>query len=104
LLRQSSSARNLAERIAFFVSQDGSERKRIIARVRAAYGFRSNYLHHGEAAEEYEEIKEFLLTTWGFYSQVLANWMQFKERLQFVNTIDDVKLGVYDRPRTSGGG
>jgi hypothetical protein len=90
---------NLAERMAFFVSQEGSERKKIIEQVRFAYGLRSNYLHHGETEGEFGKIKDFLLTAWLFYSQVLVNWEKFKERIQFVNTIDDVKIGLYDGSR-----
>lgn len=86
---------NLGERMAFFVSQDGLERREIIDRVRRAYGMRSDYLHHGENEEQREGTKDFLLRVWAFYMQVLANWNLFQTRAEFVSAIDDVKLGIF---------
>jgi len=84
---------NLAERIAIFTSQKLDERKAIIKNVKTVYGLRSRYLHHGHSVNELHELSQFLFNAWVFYVQLVANSGQFKNKSEFLNAIDDQKLG-----------
>ena len=91
---------NLRERMAFFLTKDGQERKRIIESVQFAYSLRSNYLHHAETEHEHDRIAEFLAIAAMFYGRVLACANGFMDRLAFIQAIDDVKLGISDADRS----
>lgn len=83
---------NLAERLAFFTSQDLSERKAIIKNVRNVYGLRSKYLHHGHSSSDLEELSTFFVRVWIFYVQLVINSGHFKTKSEFLDAIDDLKL------------
>lgn len=84
---------NLAERLAVFTAQELNKRKSIISTVKSAYGVRSRYLHHGHTSSELELISEFMMCTWGFFVQLIANAERFSSKEKFVSAIDDHKLG-----------
>jgi len=84
---------NLAERLAVFISQKLSERKAIVKSVKLVYGLRSKYLHHGHTSSELEGIGEFLVYVWYFYTKLLRVSRAFKNKAQFLEAIDDHKLG-----------
>ncbi len=84
---------NLAERMAIFTSQELTERKAIIRNVKAAYGLRSRYLHHGHSSSELEELSDFFVRVWVFYVQLLVNSHTFASKSEFLDAIDDQKLG-----------
>lgn len=83
---------NLAERMAIFTAKELAKRKEIIANIKAIYSVRSRYLHHGHIRSELDTIREFLMTAWVFYVQLLGNVHPFSTRLEFVTAIDDAKL------------
>lgn len=84
---------NLAERIAVFTSQELSERKAIIKNIKYVYGLRSKYLHHGHQSSDLDELSTFFLRVWLFYVQLVANARKFKSKAEFLDAIDDHKLG-----------
>jgi hypothetical protein len=84
---------NLAERLAIFTSQELTERKAIIKCVKASYGFRSRYLHHGHSSGDIEQLKDFFVRVWVFYVQLLSNHQKFCSKEEFLEALDDHKLG-----------
>jgi Apea-like HEPN len=83
---------NLAERIAVFTAQELNERKFIIKTIKSVYGIRSRYLHHGHTSSELKLISDFMMQVWMFYIQILANVDRFRDKNEFINSIDDHKL------------
>lgn len=84
---------NIAERLAFFISDNLEDRKDIIKNLKNVYGFRSRYLHHGHSSSELGELSKFFRNVWMFYVQLVTNARTFKEKNEFLNAIDDQKLG-----------
>ena len=84
---------NLAERLAIFTSHELVERKAIIKTIRSVYGLRSRYLHHGNTTDELEDISEFLYYVWIFYVKLLGQSQSFNNKKEFLDAIDDRKLG-----------
>lgn len=84
---------NLAERLAIFTSQELKERKEIIKCVKAAYGFRSRYLHHGHSSGDLEQLRDFFVRVWVFYVNLISNYKVFTNKDEFINALDDHKLG-----------
>jgi hypothetical protein len=84
---------NLAERMAVFTAQELTKRKSIINTIKSTYGIRSRYLHHGHTSSELELISEFMMCTWVFIIQLIANVEQFSSKESFISAIDDQKLG-----------
>ncbi len=83
---------NLGERLAFFISDQLEERKKIIKNLRSAYSIRSKYIHHGSSSSELETIKEFLFFVFRFFVLLINNCHLFGQKEDFLNYIDDKKL------------
>lgn len=83
---------NLGERLAIFTAKDLQDRKKIVKNVRAVYGMRSRYLHHGYSSDEMSELSTFFLNVWMFFSQLLVNVKEFDSKDAFLSAIDDSKL------------
>jgi len=84
---------NLAERLAVFTSHELAERKSIIRSVKSVYGLRSKYLHHGHSSSELEHLSNFFRSVWVFYIQLLGSYQTFTNKSEFLEAIDDQKLG-----------
>ncbi len=84
---------NISERMAFFISEKLKERKDIIKNIKNVYGLRSRYLHHGHSSNEIGELSTFFFNVWMFYVQLVTNVRIFKDKSEFLNAIDDHKLG-----------
>jgi len=84
---------NIAERLAFFTSNELAERKAIIKNLKSVYGFRSKYLHHGHSSAEIGELTEFFQNVWVFYVNLVKNSGNFDKKITFLDAIDDCKLG-----------
>lgn len=82
---------NLAERIAFFISNNIDGRKKIIRNIKDVYGIRSKYLHHGYSSYELESISEFMLNTQVVIVGLLLNADRFVDKSAF-NAIEDIKF------------
>jgi hypothetical protein len=83
---------NLAERVAFFITQELIERKEIIKNIKHVYGLRSRYLHHGHSSTDLNEISKFFLRVWMFYVNLVQNSGRFSSKGAFLDAIDDRKL------------
>jgi hypothetical protein len=83
---------NLCERIAMFISKELEERKSIIKTIKAIYGLRSRYLHHGHTLSDMELISIFMKHVWVIFVQLIADVHQFNTRLEFIDALDDHKL------------
>lgn len=83
---------NLAERIAVFTERELTKRKAIIKTIKAVYGIRSKYLHHGHTSSELELITEFMRYVWVFFWHMVENADQFNSKEDFISAIDDHKL------------
>lgn len=84
---------NLAERLAIFTSSELAERKAIVKTIKSVYGLRSRYLHHGHTSNELNDLSDFFLHAWIFYIQLLGASKKFADKSQFLEAIDDHKLG-----------
>uniref|UniRef100_UPI0040579046 hypothetical protein n=1 Tax=Candidatus Electronema sp. TaxID=2698783 RepID=UPI0040579046 len=84
---------NLAERFAFFCSNEFSKRKKLISIIRKIYSMRSKYLHHGYSSYEIEISSEFMREVWLFFMQLIAISDCFQNKDDFVCSIDDKKFG-----------
>lgn len=84
---------NLAERLAVLLERTLDGRKSIIRTVRSTYGLRSKYLHHGRTLADDDLLTAFLDIAWRFWMVALSNLERFQHREQFVEAIDDQKLG-----------
>jgi hypothetical protein len=83
---------NLAERMAIFSAKKLSERKDIVRNVKAVYGLRSRYLHHGHTSSEMEQLNKFFLNVWILFVSLLGCSQNFKTKEEFITAIDDQKL------------
>jgi hypothetical protein len=94
LLRNESESiqQNLGERIAFFIGQSLADRKVLIQQIKAIYGIRSRYLHHGHRRSELDVVESFLTTAWLFFVNLIANAPRFATKEAFVAAIEDRKL------------
>lgn len=93
LLRNSSEPvqQNIADRLAFFISDKLNERKKIAKNFKKVYGFRSDYLHHARLSDDIEIMSEFFSNVWVFYVLIVVNSHQFTDRIAFLDFIDDRK-------------
>lgn len=83
---------NLAERMAIFSAQELEKRKDIVKNVKAVYGLRSKYLHHGHSINELEQLGKFFINVWVFFVSLINNSNRFKTKDDFLAAIDDHKL------------
>jgi len=83
---------NLAERMAIFIDNDLKKRKSIVRNVKTVYGLRSRYLHHGHSSQELTELSDFFSNVWAFFVRIMANSGRFKNKIEFLDVLDDQKL------------
>jgi hypothetical protein len=83
---------NIAERMAFFISDELHDRKKIIKNLKKVYGLRSRYLHHGHSSTELGELSIFFFNVWLFYVKLVTNIRTFEDKNSLLNAIDDHKL------------
>lgn len=83
---------NISERIALFTGKDINEKKNIIKIVKRTYSLRSSYVHHGYNIDDIELIGEFMSIAWQFFIKCINFSSSFKNKDDFINKIDDLKL------------
>jgi hypothetical protein len=83
---------NIGERIAFFITNKGEERKEIIERVKRIYALRSKFIHHGQNIDDIQALQKFMLDTWRFFQSLILNIKRFKTKEEFIAKIEEVKL------------
>ncbi|PHR66109.1 HEPN domain-containing protein [Alcanivorax sp.] len=84
---------NIAERMAFFICEDGGSRKEVIRNLKVVYGFRSQYLHHGHSIAELKELSLFFKNFWAFFVCAINNYRYFRDKNHLIEFIDNKKFG-----------
>jgi hypothetical protein len=57
--------------------------------VRAAYGFRNTFLHHGHSIADIRHVEAFLLVAWCFFMRVLAQHHHWPNSKTFCGALDE---------------
>lgn len=84
----------VSERIAFFISKDPDQRRKIVANFKKAYALRSKQIHHLSSLVDEEIMAEFFRNAWIAMFSALKNIKRFKNSEDFLDAIDNVKFGV----------
>lgn len=84
----------VSERIAFFISKDPDERRKIVANFKKAYALRSKQIHHLSSLVDEEVMSEFFRNAWIAMFSALQNIKRFKTAEGFLDAIDSVKFGA----------
>ncbi len=90
--RSEAIAQNIAERVAFLVATKAADRQQVVAHVKAAYGLRSEFVHHGATVEEMQTVQNFMHHAWDFFNAALRNSSKFKTRDELFELIDHLKF------------
>ena len=85
---------NVAERLAFFVSDKPEERKIIVKNYREIYKIRSKYLHHRLSVGDEIEMERFFRHVWCAFYLLLARFEKYKTHKEFIDEVDSVKFGA----------
>ncbi len=83
---------NAAERLAFYIADTAESRMKITATLRAIYGGRSSFLHHGRELRDKENLVDFLRDAWFCHLKVLRSAGQFATQREFVESIEFTKF------------
>ena len=83
---------NLADRVAFLVSQDADRRMEVANLLKKVYGLRSSFVHHGRQITDLELLKNFMKTAWDFFHRLIRNIDQFPTKKDLLDTIDRMKF------------
>jgi hypothetical protein len=81
----------VADRIAFCVGSRSDERRSIVRTVKAAYGLRSRFIHHGQTVEDLDTTQEFLLIVWRFFLCLVLNNEKYANRTEWIDKMDEQK-------------
>jgi len=82
---------NVADRMAFFLSQDPTERLRIIEDFKRTYDLRSSYVHHGLLIEELESVERFIADARHFFHKAFHCHDKYSTIEEFLKMIDQIK-------------
>jgi hypothetical protein len=95
LLKNSSEpiTQNLAERLALF-TKDSPDRKAVVSAVRAAYGVRSGYVHHGLRSDDKATLAMFSRIGVQFFLKLAKQADRFATRTQFIEYVDGLKMAA----------
>jgi hypothetical protein len=59
--------------------------------VKAAYGLRSRFIHHGQTVEDLDTTQEFLLIVWRFFLCLVLNNEKYANRTEWIDKMDEQK-------------
>jgi len=82
---------NIADRIAFTISDKADERRAIAKTVVKVYGLRSDSVHHNQSIEETELLIEFLQYVFRFFLLAIGRRKEFTYRKDFLESLDALK-------------
>ncbi|MDD2542285.1 MAG: HEPN domain-containing protein [Desulfuromonadaceae bacterium] len=83
---------NIGERIAFFITTNSVERKRIVERTKTIYSLRSRFIHHGQSIDDIQKLQDFMSDAWRFFQTLMLNINRFKTKEEFLTKIEEVKF------------
>lgn len=73
---------NLAERLSFLTKNTADERISLVKELKAVYGLRSDYLHHGMSTNDRDKLSSFF----NLFVALLSNTDRFKFLMHFFTT------------------
>jgi len=79
---------NIAERIAFTITDDAQERQKIKKNIILAYGMRSQAVHHNQGIQNREIVVEFLQSVFRFYVLLIFHNDKYKTRQEFFDEVE----------------
>jgi hypothetical protein len=85
---------NLAMRMAWLSGHDSNARQRNSSIVKAAYGIRSGYMHHGQPVDDLQTVEEFLGIASIVLRNLTANAARFPTRAEFIEVLDKKRFGT----------
>ncbi|MCW9065907.1 MAG: HEPN domain-containing protein [Ignavibacteriaceae bacterium] len=85
---------NLADRLAFAITNNGEERIKIVKNIKEAYKYRSKFIHHGISINEIAILDEFLKNAWVYLLTLTTRINDFKTKEEMINAIEKRKYGV----------
>ncbi len=83
---------NIGERIAFFITTNSVERKRIVERTKTIYSLRSKFIHHGQNIDDIQKLQDFMFDAWRFFQNLILNINRFNTKEEFITKIEEVKF------------
>ena len=83
---------NIAERIAFTVSNEGAERVGIVKTILQAYGMRSQAVHHNQSVKDRDTLIEFMQVVWRFYIWLINCNEKYQTREQLFDEVRSKKF------------
>ena len=80
--------------MAFTISDNGEERKKIVQNFKEVYEIRSKYIHHGYeiSTNNFEIFRFFLKNSWEFFRILIMNFDCFDTKLKMIEKIEERKI------------
>ncbi|RWB22719.1 HEPN domain-containing protein [Mesorhizobium sp.] len=85
---------NVAERVAFLISNTPDKRQKIVENFKKSYKMRSQYIHHRLTEVDEIELNQVFFNIRTALAQAVANLERFKTRDDFLAAIDRTKFGA----------
>ena len=83
---------NIADRMAFVLGNSVSERRSIVSLVKACYGLRSRFLHHGQTMSDLENLRKFMMYSWALFLHFLRSHEEFASKDEMLERIEERKF------------
>lgn len=81
----------IADRLAFSVGTDQSDRRRIVKTTKIVYGWRSRLVHSALEISEEQTLEEFLRDVWRFFELLTRNLDSFSTMEEFFEYLEQRK-------------
>jgi hypothetical protein len=82
---------SVAERFAFTIGSNQSERKEIGRLVRAAYALRSRFVHHGQQISDLDTMRNFMRSAFVFFAIVAQRHEKYVQPSDYLDELDNLK-------------
>ena len=83
---------NVGERMAFIVANTMEKRRAVIRNLKAVYGLRSRFVHHGHTIDELDTLRTFMLDAWVLFLELAKSSHRFETKDQFIDHLEAMKL------------
>ena len=83
---------NISERMAFLLGNSAVERRSIVTLVKACYGLRSRFLHHGQSMSDLENFQKFMMHSWVLFLRLLRSHEEFTSKDEMLERIEERKF------------
>lgn len=84
---------NVGERMAFSLSKNGDERKKVVDNLKTIYELRSKYIHHAYEItyDKMKDIQDFMMNAWLFHTSLIKNLYNIKTKEELIEKLDNLK-------------